>query len=220
MQLNWPSLLAFVVFVATLGIVSSLTNRRQIEQIERQRNKMLQDEERLRELSVRDSLTGLYNRRYMDETLRREIELALRTGSRLGLVMIDVDEFKSVNDTFGHALGDLVLCEIAARLRENTRRTDIACRFGGDEFVLILPDCSLNGCIMRAEAICTAVGNTAFICEGVCIGNVGLSIGAAALPEDGWTAEDIMKAADGAMYTAKSEGKNRVCSASALGTLT
>ncbi len=215
-HINWASLVSFVVFVAVLGSVSSNISRRQVEQIERQRNRLLDNEAQLRELSVRDSLTGLYNRRYLEERLEKEIARSLRDGHSLGVVMVDVDEFKSINDTFGHAPGDQVLGEVADMLRAGIRKTDFACRFGGDEFVLILPDCPLKDCVARAETICAKVERTPFVCDDVEIGNVSLSLGVAALPEDGVTAEALMKAADDAMYAAKSEGKNRVCTASSL----
>ena len=215
-HINWPGLVAFVVFVAVLGSVSSYISRRQVEQIERQRNRLLENEAQLRELSVRDSLTGLYNRRYLEERLKKEITRSIRDGYSLGLVMVDVDEFKSINDTFGHAPGDQVLGEVADMLRAGIRKTDFACRFGGDEFVLILPDCPLKDCVSRAEAICERVMSTPFVCDDVEIGNVSLSLGVAALPEDGITAEVLMKAADDAMYAAKSEGKNCVRTARSL----
>lgn len=213
-RINWPSLAVFVVFMAALGSISSYISRRQVEQIERQRNRLLDNEAQLKELSVRDSLTGLYNRRYMEERLAKEIARSLRDGHSLGVVMVDVDEFKSINDTYGHAPGDQVLGEVAEVLRTGIRKTDFACRFGGDEFVLILPDCPLKDCVARAEAICAKVEAMPFMFDELEIGNVSLSLGVAALPEHGVTAEALMKAADDAMYAAKSKGKNCVCTAS------
>ncbi len=215
-SMNWPSLVAFVVFVAVLGSISSAINRRQVKQIESQRNRLLEDEAQLRELSVRDALTGLYNRRYMEQRLDMETQRALRDGHRLGVVMVDVDEFKAINDTYGHAPGDKVLCEVADMLRAGVRKTDIVCRFGGDEFVLIMPDCPLMDCIMRAKAICTAVERAVLVYDERKLGRVSLSMGVAALPDDGKTAAELMGSADAAMYTAKSEGKNRVRCAQSL----
>jgi diguanylate cyclase (GGDEF)-like protein len=215
-SMNWPSLVAFMVFMAALGSVSSAISRKQVKQIEAQRNRLLEDEAQLRELSVRDALTGLYNRRYMEQRLDMETEWALRNGHSLGVVMVDVDEFKAINDTYGHAPGDKVLCEVADMLRTGVRKTDIVCRFGGDEFVLIMPDCPLADCVARAEDICTAVERAVLVFDERKLGRVSLSMGVAALPDDGKTAAELVRSADAAMYAAKNEGKNCVRSAQGL----
>ena len=208
-SMNWPSILAFVVFVAVLGSISSAISRRQVKQIEQQRNRLLEDEEQLRELTVRDALTGLYNRRYVEQRLEMEVASALREGYSLGVAMADVDCFKCINDTYGHAAGDKVLRDVADILRDGVRRTDIACRFGGDEFVLILPDCPLKDCIARVEAIGASMAQASVVHEGQTISPISLSFGVAALPEDGVTVEALIAAADKAMYAVK-ESKEHI----------
>jgi len=215
-SMNWPSLVAFVVFVALLGSVSSTISRRQVKQIEQQHNRLLEDGKQLRELSVRDALTGLYNRRYMEQMLEREIALALRGGHGLGVVMADVDCFKCINDNYGHTAGDKVLCDVADMLRAGIRKTDFACRFGGDEFVLILPDCPLKDCIARTETICQSMEKVPLVYNNEVAGHASMSFGVAALPGDGMTAEALLAAADKAMYAAKDEGKGRVRSVDTL----
>ncbi len=213
--INWPSLMAFIVFMGTLGIVASMLNRRQMEQIEKDRSLLQESEARMQELAVRDSLTGLFNRRYMEETLDREISRAQRERRSLGVIMTDVDSFKHINDAFGHVLGDAVLASVAEVLDHNIRKSDVACRFGGDEFILILPECSLKDTVMRAEALRRIVERACLKLGGSEIGQVTLSMGVSAIPEHGVTAADLLRAADKALYDAKRGGRNRVEAASA-----
>lgn len=208
--INWPSLVAFILFTTTIGILSSFSNRKQLEQIEQQRNELRRDEAKLRELSVRDPLTGLYNRRYMEETFDREIKRALRKDRSLAVVMTDIDGFKLINDTFGHVPGDMILERVSRFLLKSVRASDVVCRFGGDEFVLILPECSLEeairrACTMRLEAEKIPLG-----AETVVTGSITMSFGVAALPENGTTREELLQAADQALYDSKRAGRNRV----------
>jgi diguanylate cyclase (GGDEF)-like protein len=212
-HVNWPSLVAFIVFVATLGIVSSVLSRRQMEQIERDRSLLQQSEERLQALAVRDSLSGLFNRRYMEETLEREISRALREKRCLGVIMADMDGFKLINDSFGHALGDAVLCRVANILARHTRKSDVVCRFGGDEFILILPECALEDAVLRAQSLRRMVEEASFLFDSADVGRVTLSMGVSALPEHGAEAADLLRAADRALYIAKRDGRNRVVTA-------
>jgi diguanylate cyclase (GGDEF)-like protein len=212
-SLNWPSLMAFIVFFGTMGVLTSLHNRRYVEQIEKHRNMLQQNEVKMHELAVRDSLTGLFNRRYMEETLEREINRAIRTRRCLGVIMADVDGFKMINDTYGHALGDAVLTRVADELRLNVRKSDVACRFGGDEFLLILPECTLEDAVLRAQALRRVIEAAPFELGRTDIGSVTMSLGVAALPEHGSSGEELLKAADKALYTAKKGGRNRVVTA-------
>jgi diguanylate cyclase (GGDEF)-like protein len=214
MKLNLPSLFAFIVFAATLGIISSFTNRKQIEQIEKQRNQLQKDEIQLKNLSNRDSLTALYNRRYMELSLDKEIEKASKNKQSLGIIMVDVDHFKTINDTMGHAVGDCVLNQVASILLENKKSSDIACRFGGDEFVLILPGCALEEALKRAEDIRQIIEKTDFKAGGKTAKRITLSFGVSTLPDHGKTREELLRSADNAMYSAKEAGRNRVVSAS------
>ncbi|MEA4939937.1 MAG: GGDEF domain-containing protein [Christensenella sp.] len=208
--INWPSLVAFVVFTVIIGVLYGFANNRQLQQIEAQRNQLLLDEEKLRELSVRDSLTGLFNRRYMEETFEREIQRAQRKQLPLSVIMADIDGFKAINDKVGHVLGDNALVRVAAFLAKSIRASDVACRYGGDEFCLILPDCPPEEGIRRANALRTEVDKLRFDPNEAGIERLTMSFGVSSFPEDGLTREALLSAADSALYTAKRAGRNRV----------
>jgi diguanylate cyclase (GGDEF)-like protein len=166
--------------------------------------------EKLRYQSVRDPLTGLFNRRYLDESLERELPNAMRKNRSLGVIMLDVDRFKRFNDTFGHDAGDTVLRELGDYLAKFVRRGDLACRYGGEEFTLILPESSLEDTRTRAEALRTAFQQLPIKHRDVVLGKVTLSLGVAALPDHGTAASELLAAADGALFRAKEEGRDRV----------
>lgn len=208
--INWASLLAYVVFTGALSIVASRLSKQQLEQSERDRQLLMESEARLQQLAVRDSLTGLFNRRYMEETLGREISRAHRERRGLGIIMTDVDNFKQINDEYGHALGDAVLAGVGELLGKHIRKSDVACRFGGDEFILILPECSLEDTVLRAEALRHVVEAASFRIDGADIGTVTLSVGVSSLPEHAMDAAGMLRAADKALYAAKHKGRNRV----------
>ncbi|MCE5189953.1 MAG: GGDEF domain-containing protein [Eubacteriales bacterium] len=208
--INWPSLIAFIVFTSVIGILYGFTNKRQLAQIEKQRNQLLEDEAKLRELSVRDSLTGLFNRRYMEETLDRETRRATRKQLPLTVIMTDIDGFKVINDSVGHVLGDNALIKVSAFLNKSIRASDVACRFGGDEFCLILPDCSLEEGVLRANSMRNDIERLAFNPNEEGINGITLSFGVAALPDNGVTREELIGAADAALYSSKRAGRNRV----------
>ncbi len=170
-------------------------------------NRILQ--EKLRDLAVRDPLTGLFNRRYMEETLRRELSRSAREDQPLSLVMIDIDHFKQLNDTYGHPAGDLVLKELAALLLRHLRSEDIVCRFGGEEFVAILPGAPLMAAAQRAETWRLAFQELHIVYEDQVLTST-LSMGIAEYPRHGATSEDLLFQADSAMYMAKRAGRNRV----------
>ncbi len=165
--------------------------------------------ETLRHQSIRDPLTGLFNRRYMEETLDREMSRASRHQHPLGVIMLDVDHFKSFNDTFGHHGGDTLLAELGKFLRTHIRGADIACRYGGEEFALILPEASLGIAYQRAEQIRQEVKNLRVQHRGQPLGAISLSLGVAMFPEHGATGEAILRMADAALYRAKREGRDR-----------
>ncbi|MGB8215393.1 MAG: sensor domain-containing diguanylate cyclase [Anaerolineales bacterium] len=173
----------------------------------------------LREQSVRDHLTGLFNRRYMEETLERELMRASRKQLSLGIIMLDVDDFKRFNDTYGHAAGDVVLRELGNLLVEHVRGEDIACRYGGDEFIIILPDTWLGVTYGRAELICKYAKHLHLQYEGQTLEAVTLSIGVTVFPEAGLTSAALLKAADTALYCAKRAGSGRVVVANQAGCL-
>ncbi len=166
--------------------------------------------ETLRNQSIRDPLTGLYNRRYLEATLERELHRVARSGGTLGVIVIDLDHFKQFNDTFGHEVGDLLLRELGRLLRSSVRGGDVPCRYGGEEFVLVLPEASASAALERAERLREAVKQLHLTPRGQSIGSVTLSAGVAAFPEHGQTGELLLQAADSALYGAKAEGRDRV----------
>ncbi|WP_017306579.1 sensor domain-containing diguanylate cyclase [Spirulina subsalsa] len=170
----------------------------------------LQLRETLHELSIRDGLTGLYNRRYLEEALGREIHLALRKGYPVGVIMLDVDHFKNFNDTYGHAIGDRVLQVLSEFLVLNIRNSDIACRYGGEELLLILPEASLENTQKRADQIRQGIKTLKIEHQGQTVGKITLSLGVACFPQHGLTWEAVIRAADQALYQAKATGRDRV----------
>ena len=207
--INWPSLVIYIVFTSVIGVLYGISSKRQLHQIEQQRNQLMLDEAKLRALSVRDPLTGLYNRRYMEETFDRELQRSVRKQQPLSVIMADIDGFKNINDTAGHVLGDKALVKVSAFLMKSIRASDVACRFGGDEFCLILPDCTLEEGIRRANTLRQAVESlSASVDDG--LEQFTVSFGVAAMPEDGMTREALIGAADSALYTSKRAGRNRV----------
>lgn len=163
------------------------------------------------EMAVTDSLTGLYNRRYMETHLGQLTRHASAKEGALSLLLVDIDYFKAINDTYGHDAGDEVLREFAARLRANARGVDIVCRYGGEEFVVIMPDTEQEMAYVVAERMRAEVAAKPFpIRNGSRTIGVTISIGVAALQDRGDTASSIMKMADEALYAAKREGRNRV----------
>ena len=164
----------------------------------------------LRQQSIRDALTGLFNRRYLEETLQRELARALRAGGKVGVLMVDVDHFKRLNDTEGHDAGDAVLRKLGETLAATFRASDIACRYGGEEFVVVLPDIKLPDLPARAELLRENVQRMTVLVSGKMLGTVSVSIGAAVFPEHGDSAAGLLHNADQALYRAKREGRNRV----------
>jgi len=169
--------------------------------------------ERLRVQSIRDPLTGMFNRRYLEESATREIARCQRRGLPLSLLMLDIDHFKAFNDVHGHAGGDALLAQFGKLLAEHSRGEDIACRYGGEEFTLIMPEAPAEAALQRATAICSAVEAMRVQHMGRELPRVTVSIGVAAFPDHGSDPETLMHAADEALYRAKHEGRNRVVTA-------
>ncbi len=162
----------------------------------------------LRDQGVRDPMTRLFNRRYLDETLMREIARAKRNGQSIATLMMDIDHFKRVNDTHGHDGGDAVLCHFAKILEGKIRKEDIACRMGGEEFILILPTANAELAMARAQEICDATRDLKIDFEGRLI-KVTVSIGVCVFPDHAATGEELLARADFALYRAKNEGRDR-----------
>ncbi len=166
--------------------------------------------ETLRNQSIRDPLTGLFNRRYMEESLEREVSRASRNKTSVAIIMVDIDHFKRFNDTFGHQAGDVLLRGLGDFLTRSTRGQDIACRYGGEEFALVLSDSSLNGALQRAECIRQEIKHLNVQYAGQLLGAISISMGLAIFPDHGTTISEVLQAADQALYKAKREGRDRV----------
>jgi diguanylate cyclase (GGDEF)-like protein/PAS domain S-box-containing protein len=166
--------------------------------------------ETLRTQSIRDPLTALFNRRYMEESLERELRRAERRNHQIGVVMLDLDNFNTFNNSFGHQAGDALLQAVGELLRTSVRSEDIACRFGGEEFTLILPEASQEITLNRAEQIRAQLRELRLHHRGQAMERVTVSAGVAVFPRDGRTSEALIRAADVALYRAKSEGRDRV----------
>lgn len=173
----------------------------------------------LEHLSIHDPLTGLYNRRYMEEIVAIELNRAKGKGMPLSMIMLDIDHFKKINDTFGHTAGDVILRELSHFLKQFFRSTDIICRYGGEEFLVILPETSLAFAAEQAEILRNKVKNCSVKIGEEVLNLINLSLGVAAYPENGQEAELIIKAADTALYRAKEEGRDRISVAPSISKL-
>ena len=167
-------------------------------------------QESLRIQAIRDPITGLFNRRYMEESLVREIQRSIRNGSNLGVIMLDIDHFKVFNDRFGHAVGDALLRELGTFLQERVRKEDIACKYGGEEFVLIMPNADLSITADRAELIRREVKDVHVEEDGKTFDNITLSLGVSVFPMHGRDGDAVLKVADTALYQAKAKGRDQV----------
>lgn len=163
----------------------------------------------LRQQSIIDPLTQLYNRRYLDEVLKRELARSQRSGVPLSVLILDLDHFKRINDTFGHEGGDAILRKVALTLREGIRTGDVACRMGGEEMVVLLAECGVDNAVKRADALRLAIAGGDVLHEGKRIGATA-SIGVASYPEHGSNMQALVHAADLALYEAKHDGRNCV----------
>ena len=153
----------------------------------------------LREQAIRDPLTGLFNRRFMEESMNNELARARRGNSNLGVIMLDMDKFKQLNDTHGHEAGDVMLRSVARVLLENTRAGDVACRFGGDEFVILMPGAALDATTRKARELRLQLKSQALEC----------STGVATYPEHGKSGSELLRSVDAALYRAKAAGDAR-----------
>ncbi|HEX6832462.1 MAG TPA: diguanylate cyclase [Rudaea sp.] len=174
-------------------------------------NLRLQDT--LRTQSIRDPLTGLFNRRYLEVSLERELLRAARRSHPLAVLMLDVDHFKRFNDSHGHEAGDALLGHFAEALKRSTRSEDIACRYGGEEFTVVLLESDAATAAQRAEQIRAAVSEMTVMYRQQQLEHVTVSIGVAVFPQDGRTPDDLLRRADAALYVAKKAGRNRVVAA-------
>jgi diguanylate cyclase (GGDEF)-like protein len=166
--------------------------------------------ESLREQSIKDPLTGLYNRRYMEDTVEREVARSLRTGTPISFVMMDVDHFKDYNDRIGHAAGDAALSALGSYLQSVTRADDIVCRYGGEEFFLAMPGADVDSATIRADEIRRGVRELVLTMDGQVIPGITVSMGIAQFEGGAESSAHTLAAADRALYVAKSGGRDRV----------
>ncbi len=190
-----------------LGVLVNITRSKEAEAALQRANEQLQQQ------AIRDALTGLYNRRYLDETLSRELRRAMREQQPLGLVLLDIDYFKRCNDTYGHDAGDALLRAVAGFILNHTRSADLACRYGGEEFVLLLPGASVQDTWQRAEDIRSGIQQLAVPYQGRILDAITVSLGIAVFPHHGVTADLLIKTADRALYWAKRNGRNQIVAA-------
>jgi diguanylate cyclase (GGDEF)-like protein len=169
--------------------------------------------DQLYELTLRDPLTGLYNRRYMDEILAKEIPRARRSGSTLGGIMVDLDHFKSLNDTLGHDVGDQVLKAVAQTLINAVRMEDTVCRYGGEEFFILMTSGTIEDYMDRADDLRQQIAGQDIHRQGRSVGSITASLGVAGFPMHADTPEALVHQADQALYQAKEQGRNQVACA-------
>jgi diguanylate cyclase (GGDEF)-like protein len=169
--------------------------------------------ETLRSQAIRDSLTGLFNRRYLEETLAQEVSRAERSRQRIGVIMIDIDHFKQYNDVHGHEAGDVVLSALGQFLKEKIRGGDTACRYGGEEFTVILPGASVEDTLRKAKSLCDGIKQIKPLYRGQPLEGITLSLGVSGFPDHGSVGEAILRAADQALYQAKAAGRDQAVSA-------
>ena len=167
-------------------------------------------QEKLRYQSLRDPLTGLYNRRYLQESLTKEIDRAQRQQQFISIIMIDIDHFKRFNDVYGHSAGDLVLQEVGSYLLSNIRHYDVACRYGGEELVIVMPDASIADTVVRGEEIRQGVKQLELKHQNQKLEAISVSIGVSCFPDDGTDAAGLIRTADKALYQAKEQGRDCV----------
>lgn len=206
-SLNWESLVCYIFIASLLGTITSQVVRVQYRKLLLSNEDLAVSEQRLRELSIHDPLSGLFNRRYIEERLSG---LTRNVDAPFAILMLDVDHFKRINDTCGHSQGDFVIQAVARILTGSIRNSDIACRYGGDEFLIILIGCGLEDALRKAAEIRHNADALSDGCNGMESSAITLSVGIALFPASGRDAETLLRAADAALYRAKNEGRDRI----------
>lgn len=204
-------------FIGKLFVLRDITKQHQNQLIVQQANKELSLkleqiqtlQAQLEEQAIRDGLTGLFNRRYFEETILAERAKAERAKTPLSIVLMDIDHFKRVNDTYGHPAGDQALRVFAELIHNHTRTSDIACRYGGEEFILAMPDMPLSDAYQRAENLRQALKETTIKCDDISF-QVTVSMGIGAYPNFAGDQQTLLKRIDQALYVAKAKGRDRL----------
>jgi diguanylate cyclase (GGDEF)-like protein len=200
----------------TEELKAALEENERITRALREYDRKLQElNARLSEQVTRDPLTGLFNRRYLEDSLQRELALAKRQGFAVSVVMGDIDHFKNINDAYGHQAGDEVLKKLAGLLQTNSRESDICCRYGGEEFLLVMPNVPEGLAVQRAESLRMSITEMIVPFSTFRI-RLTASFGVATYPKQGLDTDSLIGAADEALYEAKELGRNRVCCNSAM----
>ncbi len=209
-QINLPSFYSFLLVIFTVSIVEGNISKNDQKQMEAQARALVEADAKLRDMAFKDSLTGLYNVRYLNDLLEREMIRSDRKRLPIGIIMMDIDHFKKINDTHGHNAGDVLLFHVGVMLLEHIRKSDIACRYGGDEFILVLPETSSEVVMLRAQQIRNNMKAMTAKSEEFTFDEITVSIGVAVYPTHGATFSDVLKKADAALYEAKRAGRDRV----------
>ncbi|WP_189606665.1 GGDEF domain-containing protein [Saccharospirillum salsuginis] len=209
--LSWGGL-AFTIVATLVALQRYRQAQRDLIHLNESLERKVEERTRaLEALSYEDTLTGLKNRRYFNEFYEREVAIAQRNNTPLSLIMADLDHFKAFNDRFGHEAGDKALQIVAEAIRRHFRETDIGCRYGGEEFVIILPGCRAEDTAKLTERLLADIRQTPVLHQGRNLGRLSLSAGIAAWPEHGGHPEELLTLADQALYRAKGLGRDRAC---------
>jgi diguanylate cyclase (GGDEF)-like protein len=211
-----PHSLRTTIEVALRRHAAELAHEQEKAELEQQSRKASQRAKRLRREATIDPLTGLYNRRHLDQVMKREISFAQREGHAVGVILVDLDRFKQVNDTFGHTAGDAALRGVGEFLRSRLRAYDTACRLGGDEFIIVVPGANTFAASALAEQLREGIEQITVVDGGIAMTRLTASLGVASFPHHGLDAGTVVHAADKALYQAKAESRNRVVCAPLL----
>jgi diguanylate cyclase (GGDEF)-like protein len=209
-SIHWLVLLFFTLLTIALAVYANLVSQKNVQQIKELIHQIAERETQLSQQTIRDSLTNLYSRSYLEQTLERELQRSLRDHSAVGIILADIDRFKNFNHTYGHAVGDMMLKKLGEYLQEGVRVSDIACRYGGEEFAIIITEASRELTLERAEHLRKEISQIKLDYEGQSIQGITISIGVAIYPEHGLTVDALLKNADLALFQAKVEGRNQV----------
>lgn len=209
-RINTVSLLTFVSLLAVFSSVINFVRENNMKHLMAQENSLEKSRRSLQNQSILDPLTGLYNRRYLETLMQEELNIATEAGVPLGFLMIDIDNFKQVNELYGHDIGDRVLREVGQILSQSTRQTDSLFRHGGDEMMLVMPGTPIEVAERRAGQLRKNIETLVIPLEGQVIDSLTVSIGVSTYPEFGSTKDELVRAADQALYQAKAKGRNRV----------